>query len=310
MLKCLDYLETTFDSSFSSGDFTDVNQKKQEDRNKRLEQDSHPEVEATALQDHSQSLFSCPNEGCIKVYQRHSDVEKHLTFGKCQLHLEKETLLDKAKTLYQEKLLEGTSSSTTIQAELTSRKSEKPLLEGWALRSSKKGNRFSNTQIRYLEDKFVIGQQTGHKQDLEVVARDMRFARNSEGTRLFTVTEFLSARQIQAFFSRRAAKLRQVQSEADLENQDDDIAAAEEQQAYENVRTLVLNEVQLRHPIVFDVYNLCEMNKATKINKLSVAMLRSICEHFDLNIEHITSRLKAPYIAKLVELVKTCECCT
>ncbi len=104
----------------------------------------------------------------IKVYQRHSDVEKHVTFGKCQLHLEKETVLDKAKTLYQEKLLEGTSSSTSIQAELTSRKSEKPLLEGWALRSSKKGNRFSNTQIRYLEDKFMIGQQTGHKQDPEV----------------------------------------------------------------------------------------------------------------------------------------------
>ncbi len=38
-------------------------------------------------------------------------------------------------------------------------------------------------------------------------------------------------------------------------------------------------------------------------------MLWSIREHFDLNIERITSRLKAPYIAKLVELVKTGEWC-
>ena len=53
----------------------------------------------------------------------------------------------------------------------------------------------------------MIGQKTGHKQDPEAVARDMRFARNSEGTRLFIVTEFLDTQQIQAFFSRRATKL-------------------------------------------------------------------------------------------------------
>ena len=42
-------------------------------------------------------LFSCPNEGCVKMYERHSSLEKHVSFGKRRLIPEKETLLDKAK---------------------------------------------------------------------------------------------------------------------------------------------------------------------------------------------------------------------
>ena len=86
----------------------------------------------------------------------------------------------------------------------------------------------------------------------------MRFAQNNEGARLFSVKDFLTARQIQSYFSRRAAKLRRQEQSAEetaWETDDDDIAAAEEQ-AYQDIRTQVLNEVQLRHPAVFDTYNL------------------------------------------------------
>ena len=51
-------------------------------------------MEATAT---DESLFSCPNDGCVKTYQRYSALEKHLSFGKCELVLERESLLDKAK---------------------------------------------------------------------------------------------------------------------------------------------------------------------------------------------------------------------
>lgn len=307
-----DYLETTFNSHFSPGDFKDVWQKKQpSDHQKPDEQQSDLQEEATTLEIPSQFLFSCPNEGCVKSYQRYSNLEKHLDLGKCQLQLEKETLFDKAKTLYQGKLLEGGCASITIQAESMSQEGSTSLQEGWALSSSKKGNRFSDTQKRYLEDKFMIGQETGHKQDPAVVAHDMRFARDIEGARLFTVQEFLTARQIQSFFSRRAAKLRrqgQSTRETDLETNDDDIAAAEEEQAYEDIRTQVLSEVQLRHPIVFDTYNMCKLCKESKLNKLSISMLQNVCDHFDINMEGTTSRRKAPYIAKITELVQTCDC--
>ena len=45
------------------------------------------------------------------------------------------------------------------------------------------------------------------------MARDMRYARNQQGTELFTSDEFLTAKQIQSYFSRRASKLRHSHSD-------------------------------------------------------------------------------------------------
>jgi len=47
-------------------------------------------MEATAT---DESLFPCPNDGCVKTYQRYSALEKHLSFGKCELVLERASLL-------------------------------------------------------------------------------------------------------------------------------------------------------------------------------------------------------------------------
>ena len=138
----------------------------------------------------------------------------------------------------------------------------------------------------------------------------MRYTRNKDGTRLFKMGEFLTAQNIQSFFSRKSSKLRHRQPEDDPESLMDDLAAAEEQQAYESTRAQVIREVQLSHPIVFDTYNLCNIHKAGNMRQLSVAMLRAACEHFDLDVGCIcTGRLKAPYISLLKNLVSTCDCC-
>ena len=248
-------------------------------------------MEATAT---DESLFSCPNDGCVKTYQRYSALEKHLSFGKCELVLERESLLDKAKRLYRSKLLEGASAQATIEADpVNVQDSTYSLSEGWALKLPKKSTRFNDTQKRYLEDKFVLGQETGHKLDPASVARDMRFAKDKEGRRQFTVREFLTAQQVQSFFSRRASRLRQVTTE--------DTEAAEESEAYDNARTLVLKEVQLCHPIVFDSFNLCDMSRKNRLGDLSVAMLRTVCEHFDIDVKEITVQRKAPYLTLLEE---------
>ena len=99
--------------------------------------------------------------------------------------------------------------------------------------------------------------------------------------------EFITAQQVQSFFSRRASGLRQVTTE--------DTKAAEESEAYDNARTLVLKEVQLCHPIVLDSFNLCDMSRMNRLADLSVAMLRTMCEHFDIDVKEITVQCKAPY---------------
>ena len=141
------------------------------------------------------------------------------------------------------------------------------------------------------------------------VARDIRYARNQQGVKLVTVDEFLTAQQIQSYFSRRASKLRHSHSDDPESEQDEDvILAAEEELAHQNVRTVVLNEVALKHPVVFDVFNLCDMHVSGKLRQLSVAMLRSICEHFDIDVENTKGRRDAPYLSLLREFLESCDC--
>ena len=47
------------------------------------------------------------------------------------------------------------------------------------------------------------------------VARDMRYAKNAEGNRLFTRSEFLTTQQVQSYFPRQDGKLRHQQAEDD-----------------------------------------------------------------------------------------------
>ena len=228
--------------------------------------------------------------------------EKHLSFGKCKLVPERDTLLTKAKKLYQTKLIAGTSASATYQGDTTGK--------GWALKSPKKATRFNEAPKHYFEKKFNLGQETGNKLDPAIVARDMRYARNKDGTRQCKMSEFMTPQQIQSFFSMQSSKLRHRQPEDDPESQTDDLAAAKEQQSYNSTCALVIREVQLSHPIVFETYNLCTMYKAGKMRQLSVALLRAACGHFDLSVEGIrTVRLKAPYISLLKDLISTCDCC-
>lgn len=46
------------------------------------------------------ALLSCPSDGCVCTFQKHSKLEYHILYGKCKLLKERNTLLDKAKLLY------------------------------------------------------------------------------------------------------------------------------------------------------------------------------------------------------------------
>jgi len=54
-----------------------------------------------------------------------------------------------------------------------------------------------------------MGEQTAFKVDPAQVAQDMRHVKHEDGSRRFTVDEFLASKQIKSYFSRMAAKFRQ-----------------------------------------------------------------------------------------------------
>ena len=93
------------------------------------------------------SLLSCPVEGCIRTYQKFHNLERHLLFGKCKLASEKYTLLDTAKLAYAEKVQDCLTTQPTLYAPTTTEvSSESPLVQGWALKGTKKTTRFNENQ--------------------------------------------------------------------------------------------------------------------------------------------------------------------
>ena len=54
-------------------------------------------------------LFSCPEKGCIKSFQRFLSLQHHLDVGRHSYALENETLFDKAMISYATKLEQGTA---------------------------------------------------------------------------------------------------------------------------------------------------------------------------------------------------------
>ena len=89
-------------------------------------------------------------DGCVKVFQRLSSLEKHLSLEKCTKSLEKRSLLDLAKLDYKSRLEEGTTSQVISFASFRDTREatsgEVEVKEGWALKPSK--NHIALTKTR------------------------------------------------------------------------------------------------------------------------------------------------------------------
>ena len=251
----------------------------------------------------STGAYPCPYDGCVRVFQRLSALEKHLSLEKCEQKLERLSLLDRAKLGYKEYLEEGAGVIPTLSPVVTAASGSHTVSEGWALKASKKSYRFNDEQKRYLNAKFNIGQETGRKMDPNAVSVQMRKALDPNGKRLFTVNEFLSPQQIKSYFSRRAAKLRQ---QCDVTSED--VVAAEEETNFCLARDAACANLQLQHPIEFNQYNICKMFTENSLGKIKLGLLQEMCESLELNLPEKRVRRRAPYVDLLEEAVSRCSC--
>ena len=245
----------------------------------QVDQDTQTNGNFTSTQE---AVFVCPEEGCTRTFLRHSSYQRHLDCGKHERALERETLMDRAAVAYAERL-EGQPSSVpetiaNTRPEYTLSTSEK-LLMGWGLKaSSTRRSRFTASQKAYLTNRFRLGEQTGQKADPASVARAMVSAKDASGNRLFTSADFLSASQIAGFFSRLSAKKTLYEEVEDMA--EDDFQSAADEGSIEELRNVAVQELKIRHPISYDVYNLCDMVARSKLKTFSVSVLKDICLFF------------------------------
>ncbi|CAB3995040.1 Hypothetical predicted protein [Paramuricea clavata] len=224
-------------TKFSSGDFVNIKFKKSSKNDASVNKNDDENVDEDEEVNTTSALFSCPSQGCILSFKRHSNLENHLLYGKCKRRREKFTLLDHAKILYSKKLSENTSTQTVMLSTTSDAQSTTALCQGWALRQTKKAARFNENQRSYIDEKFNIGLTSGIKTDPAQVARDLRHARNGNGDQRFTIDEFLTPQQIKSYFSRKAAKNRKSTKELN-----DNAVAAKDATAYCTARDKIIKE--------------------------------------------------------------------
>ena len=146
---------------------------------------------------------------------------------------------------------DSVSAAVSVMEGNICRVNYKVLPRGWALKQLKGSKPFPPNIKNY---------------PAQVVA-DMRTARNENGDRLFSRNEWLNATQIKGFFSRMTAKQRrQGRLNSDIVFSTEDVECLE----YESERNAQVEEVfgqlAVKHPILYDVYDLCEYYENSKIS--------------------------------------------
>ena len=128
----------------------------------------------------------------------------------------------------------------------------------------------------------------------------MRNARTHDNQRLFGREDWLTKLQVQGFFSRLAsARRKQGWCGADTSEEGDEVE--EQHHAVEEV----IENLGLKHPIIFDVYNLCQYYHGNKLSSFNVSMLKDMCGYFE--IPYKSRDLKGDLLAKVSELVNECK---
>ena len=260
----------------------------------------------------SASVFVCPEPGCIETFARFADFELHLDVGEHVVQNEPPVL---EHNMYDKLKRDWVAMFATVQTEERQSQHYQPCTHseesvpeanlGWALAKARSGSsQFSEKVKDYLTKKFDIGEKTGQKVSAEQVAKDMRNARTHDNQRLFGREDWLTKLQVQGFFSRLAsARRKHGWHGADTSEEDDEgDEVGEQRHAVEEV----IENLGLKHPIIFDVYDVCHYYHSNKLPSFNVSMLKDMCEYFE--IPYKSRDLKRDLLAKVSELVKECEC--
>ena len=167
----------------------------------RTNQNVNPDAAETAL-------FECNEAGCSRDFDDYDAFQDHINFDNHDpISSNQESLHDKLRRDWvlkfsamsvdgQEQKKPTAERSTDIATQVESSDA------GWALQKPRgSGTRFSDNVKSYLQSRFSVGVETGRKSDPGQVSADMRIAKNPDGTRKFSRDEWLTKKQVQAFFS-------------------------------------------------------------------------------------------------------------
>ena len=144
---------------------------------------------------------------------------------------------------------------------------------GLGIKNNKGAQRFTKHQTDYLRDKFQEGERSGQKQDPIDVSKNMRHAIHNQGNKLFYSEEYLTAQQINSFFSREAKRSKGAchwiwrgrwdQCWKDVEHR-------------KSLYSCTKKCIVLSHPFCFEELKKCKLVVENKLSSLNLRRLKDI----------------------------------
>ncbi|KAK3713304.1 hypothetical protein QZH41_000682 [Actinostola sp. cb2023] len=256
-------------------------------------------------------LYECSVPGCTEAFDTFAQLELHLDVGKHTKNQYDAIRRDWAlKFSSVDTASKGCTSLESNLPESSSKaraKASSSLQTGWALTKARSTTRFSQKVKEYLTARFMLGERTGRKADPSQVATDMRTTRTSSNERQFSRSEWMSKTQVQSFFSRLVAVRRKDQGVVGLSaDQEKDVQCLQENSDRQELVDAVNEEINVKHPINYDMYDLCERYQNDTLQEFNMAMLKTICSHFEIPVK--TRDKKKMLINKLSDMISECEC--
>ena len=243
-------------------------------------------------------LFSCPEQGCVKMFSTFDNVQQHLDAVSC-FHRRARYIKEKWASILTSVSLQkqGTVSAVDHIYDGTSASGEtQQTVKGWALKTIMRSSRMTQNVKSYLTQKFNRGAKEGNKADAKQVEHDLKHARDARGELLFQPNEGRTSKQIASFFSSLSKSQRKAGFEAGrpipeyLESDDEEpIYPVGNLKA---LQLLIENKLQtdVDHPIMFLGHNLCKLGKQGKLEELRLNVLKKACIEFKVDVKGSKTR--------------------
>ena len=90
-------------------------------------------------------------------------------------------------------------------------------------------------------------------------------------------------------------------------DQPEDIESIIEETERQELLEAVHSEIGLKHPIIYDSFDLCELHQQNKLNTFNVAMLKNICTELEISFK--SKDRKSDILDKIKDTISSCECC-
>ena len=105
-----------------------------------------------------------------------------------------------------------------------------------------------------------------------------------------------------------AAKVKQQTTPYTQAVTEQDLVAMEEEFNLSNAKESIFEQLNETHPIHYQQYNICSMVENNLLKNFKLAILKLLCESFNLALPPgVDQRKKTAYIALLEDLVRCCS---